>query len=85
MARESPETSGRSGHPSPMTIHIFGEPGDARTRNLFDLLARPSDRNPALAVSAYSAGDRRGRRVSFTVPGGDFREAKDDAAHRAGG
>ncbi len=68
-----------------MTIHIFGEPGDARTRNLFDRLARSSDRDPVLAVSAYSAGDRRGTRVSFTVSGGGFRKAKGGAERPAGG
>jgi len=55
-----------------MTIRLFGEPGESRGRNLFDLLARSSGRDPSLAVSAYYAGDRRGPRVSFRVRGGGF-------------
>jgi len=59
-----------------MTIRLFGEPGESRGRNLFDLLARSSGRDPSLAVSAYYAGDRRCPRVSFRVRGGGFREVR---------
>jgi len=57
-----------------MTIHLFGPPGEARGRNLFDLLARSPERDPAVGVSAHYGGDRRGPRVSFTVRGGEPRE-----------
>ena len=62
-----------------MTIHLFGRSAAFRGRNLFDLLARSPERDPSLAVSAYYAGDRRGPRVSFTVPGGGVRTVAAEA------
>ena len=58
-----------------MKIHIFGPSReDARSRHMWELLSRSADTDPALAVSAYYGGDRRGPKVSFRIRGGSVRE-----------
>jgi hypothetical protein len=37
---------------------------------MWQLLARSAEADPAVAVSAYYGGDRRGPKVSFRIPGG---------------
>ena len=59
-----------------MRIHFFGPSReDVRSRHMWELLSRSADADPALAVSAYYGGDRRGPKVSFRIPGGRAREA----------
>ncbi len=51
-------------------IHVFGSSGLARGRRLLDLVSFASFGDPAGATAAYYAGDRRGPRISFRIPGG---------------
>jgi len=67
--RPGTETSRPAKNPNAMTVHLFGRTaGDARTRHLWELLAASRGADSVPAVTAIYSVDRRGPRVSFSIP-----------------
>jgi len=67
--RSGLETSPPAKNPSDMTVHLFGRTAsDARTRHLWELLTVSRGDDVVPAVTASYSVDRRGPRVSFSIP-----------------